>query len=651
MKRQVLAVLLAMMVSTSAMPVMAAEIVPDAMPAVEAESMSDEMEEAVNDQEAEIAEETEITDLFDEGTEEVVATEVDLKQVSAGGATYAFVNLSDAAEKETSVYKLTVSGRNGTTVTYYNFEDLKHLPGSEYYYIVTAGKDLAGETVYAYTGENAGSQTYSQFYSSLGVDTDNAKYDGISSATNFTGSHAKDISGTVVYGTNSEGNKVIEGIAKGRAVEAIDATSYITALMLSADGAELTEEQTALAAKKLKQNPTSSGQEGVKSVALASAAYTTSRYGIGEFAIVPDDTVAGYVWSEYWDNICGATISDGKTTTGAVHWIDLYGEAATSGAHYNKIELALNSGTALASNAAFVDRFDSFIKDGELNPGKYTITIYADGYENLTATVVNVGNSSITLANKTVVYSGKKADLKAEVTGSTGEVSYTYYSDEACENVLPKAPISAGTYYVVASVEADEVYGGATSEPAKLVIQKAPSTITLKAKTVTFTGKAQSIGKATVTGSTGKVAYTYYSDSSCKKALKSTPVNAGTYYVKATVAASGNYKAATSKAVKLVINKKSASISTKKLTATYKVANVKKAAKTYSLGASTTSKGKLTYKKVSGSTKITVDKAGKIKIAKKTAKGTYTAKIKITSASTTNYKSASKTVTVKVIVK
>ncbi len=551
MKKNVLTTLLVTAISMSMLPVPA---MAEAFAAEEAVIAVDESENA------EAAEE--------ESEDENAAAKVDLKQVSAGGSTYAFADLTGVEDREATEYLLTVNGRGGTTVTTYAFSDLKQLPGTDYYYIVTAGKDLVGQAVYAYTGETAASQSYTELYRLLGVDADAADYDVVASATHFTSFHAKDISGTVNYGADDEGNKVITGISTGRSVEALDGTEYMTALMLSADEKELSETQAQLAQKNLKQNPTSAGTGAAKSVALASASYVESRYGIGEFAIVPDDSVDGYVWSEYWDNVYGATVSDGSAVAGAVHWIDLYGEIATSGGHYNKIELALNSGTALASNEADVHRYDAFIEDGQLKPGKYTVTIYADGYEDLTATVINAGESTITLKNKTVTYNGKAVKMSAKVTGSTGAVTYTYYSDKACTKALSGAPKNAGTYYVVASVAEDEIYNGATSEAAKLVI-----------------------------------------------------------------------------------NKKAATIKTKTLSKSYTVATVKKAAKSYSMGASVDSKGTLTYSKTSGSKKITVTKSGKIKIAKNTKKGTYKAKIKIKAASTKNYKSASKTVTVKVVVK
>ncbi|MBQ9002930.1 MAG: hypothetical protein IJ087_13850, partial [Eggerthellaceae bacterium] len=63
-------------------------------------------------------------------------------------------------------------------------------------------------------------------------------------------------------------------------------------------------------------------------------------------------------------------------------------------------------------------------------------------------------------------------------------------------------------------------------------------------------------------------------------------------------------------------------------------------------------KGKLTYKKASGDKKIKVNaKTGKLTVPKGLAKKTYKVKVKVVSAATTNYKPASKTITLYVKVK
>ena len=62
--------------------------------------------------------------------------------------------------------------------------------------------------------------------------------------------------------------------------------------------------------------------------------------------------------------------------------------------------------------------------------------------------------------------------------------------------------------------------------------------------------------------------------------------------------------------------------------------------------------GKVNYKKTSGKSFFTVNsKTGKITIKKSTAKGTYSVKVKVTAAGNFNYKSGSKTVTVKITIK
>lgn len=182
--------------------------------------------------------------------------------------------------------------------------------------------------------------------------------------------------------------------------------------------------------------------------------------------------------------------------------------------------------------------------------------------------IIDTYSAKATLSDKTVAYTGKAVTANvANVVGSKGTVTYIYYSDAACTKNLSGAPVNVGTYYVKAAVASDGNYHAVTSPAAKIVIKEAASEITLKAKKAAYTGKAISINKAEVKGSTGKVTYTYYTNAKCTKKTKkktsgasktgAAPKKAGTYYVKASVEADGNCLAATSKAVKLVIKKSS----------------------------------------------------------------------------------------------
>ena len=93
-------------------------------------------------------------------------------------------------------------------------------------------------------------------------------------------------------------------------------------------------------------------------------------------------------------------------------------------------------------------------------------------------------------------------------------------------------------------------------------------------------------------------------------------------------------------------------ISVKASTKTVKAASVKKKAVSVTPLKVTKAQGAVTYKKASGSAKLTVNsKTGKITVKKGTKKGTYTAKIMATAKGNTNYKSGYATVKVTVKVK
>ena len=83
----------------------------------------------------------------------------------------------------------------------------------------------------------------------------------------------------------------------------------------------------------------------------------------------------------------------------------------------------------------------------------------------------------------------------------------------------------------------------------------------------------------------------------------------------------------------------------------YKVSSLKKAKKTFKIGAK--AKGDITYSVTSKDAKkrVTVSKDGVVTVKKNTPKGTYKVKVKIKAAAEGIYKAANKTVTIKVKVK
>jgi len=131
------------------------------------------------------------------------------------------------------------------------------------------------------------------------------------------------------------------------------------------------------------------------------------------------------------------------------------------------------------------------------------------------------------------------------------------------------------------------------------------------------------------------------------------PKNAGTYTV--TVTGIGDYTG-TAKAT-FVINKAANPLKVKAKTVKVKFSKLKKKAQklkvTKVVKFTKKGQGTLTYKKVKGNKKITINKkTGKVTIKKGLKKGTYKVKVKIKAKGNANYKaSAFKTVTFKIKVK
>ena len=103
---------------------------------------------------------------------------------------------------------------------------------------------------------------------------------------------------------------------------------------------------------------------------------------------------------------------------------------------------------------------------------------------------------------------------------------------------------------------------------------------------------------------------------------------------------------------KPAVKQKNRTIRTKVSSKTFTVSLLKKKSQSFTLGASVNSKGKLSYKKTSGSSGISVNsKTGKITVKKGMKKGNYKIKVQIKAAAKGNYKAGTKTVTIIVKVK
>ena len=308
-------------------------------------------------------------------------------------------------------------------------------------------------------------------------------------------------------------------------------------------------------------------------------------------------------------------------------------------------------------NWKMADTSIAFVQSGKVMGKEVGSTTAKTTVSLLTSTTISVpvevtenklAGASVSLSQSSYTYDGsaKKPSVtvvKDGVTLTSSQIASVTYENN----------VNAGTATVTVTGKGD--YSGVAT--ASFTIKEAASKISLANASAPFTGKAIAYpGKVTKSGSSGKVTYAYYKDKACTKSVSAASVkNAGTYYVKATLAADANHAKATSAAAKFVINKKAN---------TFKVTAVKKVQMAYAKKSTTisaknafkvtknTSGGKVTYKKTSGDSKIKVAKAGKVTIAKGLKKGkTYTVKVKATAAATANYKSKNSVVTFKVKVK
>ncbi len=574
-------------------------------------------------------------------------TKTDLKAVSAYGSTFYVADLKNLNSAENVTFRLTKSFRGQTSVEEYNSADLTALADTTFVY--TGATALEGD-IYAYTKNDAVS--YADLYKALGASVD---VDVVSSATNFTGYHAKDISDIVSYGTDDNGNKVITGVSTEKTYYTVDAKAYLTAVLKNAFGYELAEDESTLVSTTLKANASAAPSDSTVEVKLSSVEYTDSKYGVGEFVIVPDDSVEGYVWNEYWNNVYGATISNGTTTAGAVHWIDLYGENSASGYHYNKIELALNNGTSTASNAANVTRYADFLDaDNNLKPGTYTITIKSAGYTDLVATYTVAApkqDQKITVTKAAPVKT--YGDAAFYIGGKSQTSLLSYDSDNTSVIVVDKtsgkATIKgAGEANITITSEGNDTYNSAT-RTIKVVVNKAAMTAVSDNTVFLRSTTANKYAQITVDGGEVKASYkvTYGSKSTSYVTVSSTgkitiKKNApkGAYKIAVTAPSGNNYNAG-SKTLTIYV-KESQPMTVK---ATKTVFTRSTTANQTAYVKTTNAQGSVTYsvtKNSKATNYVTVSTAGKITVKKNAPLGAYIITVK--AAGNSSYVSGSKTI-------
>ena len=253
-----------------------------------------------------------------------------------------------------------------------------------------------------------------------------------------------------------------------------------------------------------------------------------------------------------------------------------------------------------------------------------------------TETSINALKSAITAAKKV-----KAADYTA--------ASYKTYKATitAAETVLNGEDFS--------DTEVTAATKALTDAKAKLVKLKTQS-ITVSVKNTKNVVSKKYGDKAFSLGAKAKTPLTYKSSNTkiatVDRKGKVTIKAAGTVKITINAKATSTYKAATAKVLTIKIAKKAPTIKTKIGTKNLSYNTLKKRAQVFTLGTSVNSKGTLTYKKLSGSSAVSVNsKTGKLTVKKGLKKGTYRVKVQIKSAAKGNYTAGSRTVTVTVRVK
>ncbi|MEA4919530.1 MAG: S-layer homology domain-containing protein [Clostridiaceae bacterium] len=263
----------------------------------------------------------------------------------------------------------------------------------------------------------------------------------------------------------------------------------------------------------------------------------------------------------YGDNFTLATT--GGNGAGAVTWAVTSGSSATVDEDTGAVTITgVDETTITATKAADGNYTDAVTDTYTFTPAKRLITVEApsatggwtkayDGKTDFNQSIITVGSITNKVGSDAVnVYVQSAAYDTADIGSGDKTLTITYATDG-----------TDSKYYLL---PIDTVISTAS-------ITGASPTITLKNKTAVYTNKIIEIDTANIIGVTdgttpdGPITYTYYTKDSCIDTDKTSidksgalapggaPKAAGTYYVKATIATSGNYAEATSDAVKLTI--------------------------------------------------------------------------------------------------
>ena len=404
-------------------------------------------------------------------------------------------------------------------------------------------------------------------------------------------------------------------------------------------------------------------------LSAAEVALSESSYVYDGTACEPSVTVTlgGSVLEEgtdyevsYADNTCAGEAS--ATVSGIGDWTG----TATVTFEIARAELSVVSvdaesltycGSALEPDCTVLDACGNVVSEdayglswsSNTDAGTATVTAtatdtanYVEGSVSSTFSIgaANIASADVSVAADGLVYDGSAQTPEVTVTCGATVLS------EGCDYSLSwSSNTDAGTAAVTVVGEGNYC----SSATATFVISPCPLStcaMALAWTSRTYDGTAQ-VPTATVTSSGGSVLA-----SGSDYALQTSPatcVNAGTYAL--TASGCGNYTGTIQKS--FAITRAGQSLTVKTPSKSVKRSKVKKKAQTVS-GAVKVSgaSGTVAYKKLSGSSKLSIDSSsGEVTVKKGAPKGKLSIKVRVSAAATANRTAATKTVTVTVTVK
>lgn len=276
-----------------------------------------------------------------------------------------------------------------------------------------------------------------------------------------------------------------------------------------------------------------------------------------------------------------------------------------------------------------------------INVGIATATITAKGENVQGSTTKRFSIESNSLATATVNLSASTFTYNGAVQAPT--VSSVVLNGKVipASDYTVSIPSSSavGTYTVTVTGKGSNITGVAAATYNINPVNLSTATVALSKKKFTYNGKTQRPKVTSVKLGTTAIPASGYS------VTYAASKKAGTYSVKVTGTGVYQGSASASYTITKAANPIVAKAKAKKLAAKSKKATTIKTAKAFKISKA---QGKVTYKKSSGNKRITVSKKGVVTIKKGLKPATYSVKVKVTAAGNTNYKSASKIVTLKI---